>query len=619
MKKTLWVLLYLMIILSGCQTGSSMPVQTAPTPTETPETQIQTVLSHLPLLEQGIFLEESDNLRYIPNATVESMASPEVRLFGNGLLLSECTENALVLNLISLEDGTLVNSGSVAATLDAKLYIGSGEIGICDRALGQISILDEHFQPLRAYDVPGEGDDWYLNSELDTLYIFFSDRGLLARNLVTREDIWLVDNGFRVTPIGSANGYVIFEYTDRADQKTYTRCLNLSMTTMETLPIADPVCSGIRLGETWLLESRESDELNFLVQDESVHSFVWTDSQARLLSTKRHLLVTDPSERNLSLYELDGSFISQCALPQTSHTVVGDDFVWSGYWEGYFFTDFVDSSYRLMFWDVNADCEGENLQMLPLEETQLSQPVVEASLYERAAQLSDRFGVDIRIAEQCSLDYSHYDSYALTDPTFIRSALDILEESLSKYPEGFFLQLPYGSIESIRIELVGGLKLKSNVTTYTDDAGAFAQDRGRYYGIVLNGIVMSEKTLYHEFSHIIDSRLEWDALIRTDALYSEEAWLALQPEGFSYAMSYTHVPEELLSFANSGYFVCNYALTYPTEDRATLMEAAMENYTWDFEPGSGSRAKMQYYADCIRDCFDTTGWPATTLWEQVLE
>ncbi|MBQ1170680.1 MAG: hypothetical protein IIX49_07605, partial [Oscillospiraceae bacterium] len=271
-----------MIILSGCQTDSSMPVQTAPTPTETPETQIQTVPSHLPLLEQGIFLEESDNLRYIPNATVESMASPEVRLFGNGLLLSECTENALVLNLISLEDGTLVNSGSVAATLDAKLYIGSGEIGICDRALGQISILDEHFQPLRAYDVPGEGDDWYLNSELDTLYIFFSDRGLLARNLVTREDIWLVDNGFRVTPIGSANGYVIFEYTDRADQKTYTRCLNLSMTTMETLPIADPVCSGIRLGETWLLESRESDELNFLVQDESVHSFVWTDSQARL-------------------------------------------------------------------------------------------------------------------------------------------------------------------------------------------------------------------------------------------------------------------------------------------------------------------------------------------------
>ena len=619
MKKTFLVLLCLSLMLSGCQASSSLPEETLFAPTDTPETHIQTAPSHLPLLEQGILQEFSDNLLYIPNEAIESMISPEVRLFGNGLLLSECTENELVLKHISLEDGTLVNSASLTATSGTKLYIGSGEIGLCDRALGQISILDEHFQPLRAYDVPGEGDDWYLNSEFDTLYIFFSDRGLLARNLITREDIWLVDNGFRVTPIGSANGYVIFEYTDRADQKTYTRCLNLSMTTMETLPIADPVCSGIRLGETWLLESRESDELNFLVQDESVHSFVWTDSQARLLSTKRHLLVTDPSGRNLSLYELDGSFISQCVLPQTSHAVVGDDFVWSGYWEGYFFTDFVDSSYRLMFWDVNTDCEGENLQMLPLEETQLSQPVVEASLYERAAQLSDRFGVDIRIAEQCSLDYSHYDSYALTDPTFIRSALDILEEGLSKYPEGFFRQLTYGSIESIRIELVGGLMLKSDVTTHTDDAGAFAQDRGSYYGIVLNGFLMSEKTLHHEFSHIIDSRLKWDSMIREDALYSEEAWLTFQPEGFHYAMSYTDIPTELLHFMESRYFITEYALTYPTEDRARLMESAMCNYTWDFEPGSGTRKKLQYYADCIRDCFDTEGWPETTLWEQVLK
>ena len=69
----------------------------------------------------------------------------------------------------------------------------------------------------------------------------------------------------------------------------------------------------------------------------------------------------------------------------------------------------------------------------------------------------------------------------------------------------------------------------------------------------------------------------------------------------------------------SGYFVTEYALTFPTEDRATLLEAAMNNYSWDFEPDSGRRAKLQYYAACIRDCFDTTGWPEITLWEQVLQ
>ena len=37
-----------------------------------------------------------------------------------------------------------------------------------------------------------------------------------------------------------------------------------------------------------------------------------------------------------------------------------------------------------------------------------------------------------------------------------------------------------------------------------------------------------------------------------------------------------------------------------------------------FEPGSGLRAKLEYYAECIRDCFDTEGWPEVLPWEQVL-
>ena len=613
MKRKLVGLLCVCMLFSGCGSGSSMPLQTESPTVESLPTQI-----HLPLLEQGIPLEESSNLLYIPNAAVESMTAPEMRLFGNGLLLSECIENTLVLNHISLENGTLVKSASVSAASGTKLYIGSGEIGLCDRESGLISVLDEDFHLRRTYEVSQEGDDWYLNSELDTLYVFYYDRGLLARNLETGAELWLVDNGLRVASKGSRSTYVIFEYTDRADQKTYTRCLNLSTATLETLPIGGVITAGIRQGETWLLQSGEAEGFYTVIKSESANCFTWADSPARLLSQKRHLLVADSSGRNLTLYETDGSFLSQCALPQNSNAVVGSDFIWSGYWEGYFFTDFIDSSCRLMFWDVSAATEGEDLQMSPPEQTQQSQPVLESSLYERAAQLSQRFGVDIRIAEQCSLDYSHYDAYALTDPTFIRSALDILEEGLSKYPDGFFLQLPYGSIESIRIELVGGLMLKSDVTTHTDDAGAFAQDRGSYYGIVLNGFLMSEKTLHHEFSHIIDSRLEWDSMIREDALYDEDTWLLLQPEGFYYAMSYTEIPEELLHFLESRYFITEYALTYPTEDRARLMESAMGNFTWDFEPGSGTRMKLQYYADCIRDCFDTEGWPEKTCWEQVL-
>ena len=611
MKRKLIGLLCVCVLFSGCGSGSSQPLQT-----ESPTVESLPAQTNLPLLEQGIAPEGSGNLRYIPNAAVESMTAPEVRLLGNGLLLSECAGNEIVLKHISLEDGALVREVAVPASSGTKLYIGSGEIGLCDRESGLISVLDEDFHLLRTYDVPREGDDWYLNSELDTLYVFYFDRGLQTRNLETGETGWLVDDGAQVMPMGGETGYVLFRYTDRADQKTYTRCLNLSTATLETLPVGSTISAGTRQGETWLLQSSET---HLLVQGENALAFTCENSTARLLSHRRHLLVTDSSGRNLTLYETDGTFLSSCSLPQNSNAVTGSDFVWSGYWEGYFFTDFVDGSCRLMFWDVSAATEGEDLPISPSEQTQQSQAVLEQQLYERAAQLSERFGVDIRIAEQCDLDYSHYDTYPLTDPMFVQSALDILEESLSLYPEGFFQQLCYGTIESIRIELTGSLTIKDGIATYPVDAGGFAHNGGSYYGIVLDGFLLQPQTLFHEFSHIIDARLKWDAMIREDALFSEEAWLALQPDGFSYARSYTDIPEEISRFVETGYFITDYSLTYPTEDRAVLMESAMSNYTWDFEPGSGTRRKMQYYAACIRDCFDTEGWPETTVWEQVLE
>ena len=136
--------------------------------------------------------------------------------------------------------------------------------------------------------------------------------------------------------------------------------------------------------------------------------------------------------------------------------------------------------------------------------------------------------------------------------------------------------------------------------------------------IVADGFLLQPQTMFHEISHIIDGRLKWDSQVRENALYSQEAWLDLQPEGFCYAMTYTEIPEEVRKYMESGYFITEYSLTFPSEDRAVLMETAMCNYSWGFEQNAGRKEKLRYYAACIRDCFDTTGWPETTVWEQVL-
>ena len=41
--------------------------------------------------------------------------------------------------------------------------------------------------------------------------------------------------------------------------------------------------------------------------------------------------------------------------------------------------------------------------------------------------------------------------------------------------------------------------------------------------------------------------------------------------------------------------------------------------SWSFSQRPNLIPKLEYYGKCIRDTFDTTGWPAQTLWEQTLE
>ena len=123
-------------------------------------------------------------------------------------------------------------------------------------------------------------------------------------------------------------------------------------------------------------------------------------------------------------------------------------------------------------------------------------------------------------------------------------------------------------------------------------------------------------TYYHEFSHIIDAYLAWDASKREDALFSEETWNSLNPDWFAgYSLDYSN--QQTLQDHTS--FIDSYSTINPTEDRARVLEYSMEEYCDGFyEDGTVLQAKLSYYCRCIRDAFDTTGWPDTVIWEQYL-
>lgn len=626
MKRFFMLLLCILALFTGCatepQTPSYRETDSPTNPTTAPVVATEPTLPKerlgVPLLDQGEAAGESGNLLYIPNPHMESMACPEIRLFGHSLLVYEHTMNGtLHMKRISLEDGVLQAEAAYSLSPSARVQVGNGLIGLCDSDSRQVLILNESLEPEMTYSVPLEGDSWYLNQELESVYVFFND-GLMSYDLEADRAHWLLDNATFVQPFEMGSGYVLFSYTDLTDKKTYTRSLNLSTATIETMPVENLIVSGVRNGAQWLLRQDIVSGTYILVDQENGVTFTRTEGLVKLLPGRRQLLITDGSYRELSTYDLGGKFLSRCTLPEMAYASVGTDLVWSGYWQGYFFRDTYDNAAHLMFWNTDTEQEGEDLPVTSLGAVQTPEPVLDKEIHQIITELYQHFGVDIRIADQCTLDYSHYQADVLTDPYAIRSALNILERAFSSYPEGFLQQLPFGTLQQIRIELVDNLRGKEGMDTHPTTIGGFAQKNFDHYLIVFDSLSLSSQTVCHELSHVIDKHLAWDASLRSQALFSEDTWLSLQPKGFRYAYSYTDMPDEIAAYENSGYFVSSYAMTFPTEDRATLMSLIMFDKTV-LQENPGMAEKMRYYAACIRDCFDTVGWPETILWEPALQ
>ena len=324
MKRFL-ILLLCLALLAGCRTDPQIPAspETDPMPTTeaatSPEATLPEEQPGVPLLDQGEASGKTGNLLYIPNPHVEFMACPEIRLYENSLLLYEHAANGrLQIKRISLEDGTLLAEASYPMNAPARVQVGNGLIGVCDSDSRQVLILNESLEVERRYTVPLEGESWYLNQELETVYVFFEE-GLTAYDLEADRAYWLLDNATLVQPFEMGSGYVLFSYTDLTDRKTYNRCLNLSTATIETIPVEAPISSGVRNAEQWLLRQDIASGTYILVNREKAVSFTRLEGLVELLPGKRQLLLTDGSYRDLSLYNLEGNFLSRCSLPEIEH------------------------------------------------------------------------------------------------------------------------------------------------------------------------------------------------------------------------------------------------------------------------------------------------------------
>ncbi len=262
---------------------------------------------------------------------------------------------------------------------------------------------------------------------------------------------------------------------------------------------------------------------------------------------------------------------------------------------------------------------------------------VSEELLQQARELEETYDVRILLGNDVPREGFDYRVAACTEAENVASGLAVLEEALSLYPDGFFTALKGDHYREILFLLTGDLT-PVNEDQYISNASAFSTTESGLGLVAMNVMMAPERqTLVHEITHIIDYRL-----LAEDRL-DEDAWNAMNPEGFAYYDAYLNEDGESYETADDGrytalsqgtpseakqykdlYFVDSYSKTWSMEDRARLMEylvlpekdPAGSPPAWFKAPHL--QEKAAFYLKLLRETFGTAEWPDETVWEQQL-
>lgn len=267
-----------------------------------------------------------------------------------------------------------------------------------------------------------------------------------------------------------------------------------------------------------------------------------------------------------------------------------------------------------------------------------------ADLYDRAAEIGNKYGVYIWFADLIPEGILYAPDTTALYPEEVGKALDQIEAVLSLYPEDYFDQLLFEYYSGIFICLYDGLyEYGFPDSVYLDGKNYI----GLYVDISQEEVQghIGERTITDAFRRIppIESELICDIWCITEkyivnrnfhfetSAVSEASWQATNYDGFSYMdVDYSGVPEldpeqdaALAAFeekTDMEYFLCSESLLSAKNDRLLLYNYLMLSALTGEEPfelTDECKAKADELKREIRQIFDTSTWPDQTSWESV--
>ena len=237
--------------------------------------------------------------------------------------------------------------------------------------------------------------------------------------------------------------------------------------------------------------------------------------------------------------------------------------------------------------------------------------LAECQLY--ADDIGSRYGIEVLIFEDATtIQPWDYDMETEHIVSVIQRELELLDSRLANYPDGMLAALSecFGNLRICMVRSLTGTAESGSLDTA---AGIqFFNEHGAC--IALAADQNTEYALYHELCHLIDTKV----LNESNAY---DSWEELNPDGFQYDYDYAANAQRdsgayLLDSSRS--FIDTYAMSYPKEDRARVMEYAMTEGNEAYFQSPTMQAKLKKLCEGIRDAFGLKKSPEVFLWEQYL-
>ena len=219
---------------------------------------------------------------------------------------------------------------------------------------------------------------------------------------------------------------------------------------------------------------------------------------------------------------------------------------------------------------------------------------------DRAKALSQTYGIKIELWQDATTplpkDYSVTPEYLVN---IYEQYLPVLEKALKAFPKTVYQKLGRQSQNGkLTVSLVREIYTTNELGSLTLEKGNHFWSNGSSYLLLMMDDKL-EQNFYHELFHAMDSYI----LTETKAY---DDWRKLNPSGFSYDYSYItneyRDPEDYLDPANRA-FIDLYAMSYPKEDRAMIMEYAMQQGKESYFTSKIMRKKLETLCKGIRNAF----------------